>query len=331
MLILQKRARPINARNFWDLGPDEQRPNISSKLPRSMNYDKVSLDRLGIHPNRDNGALEEDHSRMKHLFLCLLLNGILTPATFGNEVVKFAIGEYPPYTSSRHSNARILEVLVRAAFKLQDIDVEYGYYPWKRSYALAKNGDVDGTFPWLKNSDRLQDFYIGDQEIYQDQGVYWHLRSTPFDWSTAEDLRKYKFGVTVGYTRTQEFYNTLGIKAESEVTEESNFKKLLAGRIDVYRTSRVVGTYLIGSLFSAKARNRFVFHPRVSDDSLFFILFSKKTDRGKRLEQEFSIGLEKLKASGRYQRIIQGLDYYREKVAPKQHPNQKSKQISEPE
>jgi len=275
--------------------------------------------------------LEEDHSRMKYLFLCLLFSGIFAPATFGNEVVKFAIGEYPPYTSSRHSNARILEVLVRAAFKLQDIDVEYGYYPWKRSYALAKNGDADGTFPWLKSPARLQDFYIGDQEIYQDQGVYWHLRSTPFDWNTSEDLRKYKFGVTVGYTRTQEFYKKLGIKAETEVTEESNFKKLLAGRIDVYRTSRVVGTYLVDSLFSAKARNRFVFHPKVSDDSTFFILFSKNTDRGERLEREFAIGLEKLKASGRYQKIIQNLDYYREKVTSEHPPHQKPRQISEPE
>jgi len=260
---------------------------------------------------------------MKFFFLFFLLSGIFAPATFGNEVVKFAVGEYPPYTSARHPNARILEVLVKAAFKLQAIDVEYGHYPWKRSFALAKNGDVDGTFPWLKSPARLQDFYIGDQEIYQDQGVYWHLRSTSFDWNTSEDLRRYKFGVTVGYTRTQEFYNKLGIKAETEVTEESNFKKLLAGRIDVYRTSKVVGTYLVDSLFSAKARNRFVFHPKVSDDSSFFILFSKKTDRGKRLEREFALGLEKLKASGRHQKIIQNLDHYREKVAPMQPPTPK--------
>jgi len=295
-----------------------------------MNYDKVTLYRLGIHPNRDNGALEEDHSRMKYFLLCLLLSGIFAPATFGNEVVKFAVGEYPPYTSARHPNARILEVLVRAAFKLQAIDVEYGHYPWKRSFALAKNGHVDGTFPWLKSPVRERNFYIGDHEIYQDQGVYWHLRSTPFDWNTTEDLRKYKFGVTVGYTRTQEFYNKLGIKAETEVTEESNFKKLLAGRIDVYRTSRVVGTYLVDSLFSAKARDRFVFHPKVSDDSSFFILFSKKTVRGKRLEREFALGLEKLKISGRYQEIIQNLDDYREKVAPKHPPHQKPKQNLEP-
>jgi len=257
---------------------------------------------------------------MKFFFLFFLLSGVFAPAALGNEVVKFAIGEYPPYTSARNPNARVLEVLVRAAFKLQAIDVEYGHYPWQRSFALAKNGDVDGTFPWLKNSDRMQDFYIGDQEIYQDQGVYWHLRSTPFDWDTTEDLRKYKFGVTLGYTRTQEFYNKLGIKAETEVTEESNFKKLLAGRIDVYRTSKVVGTYLVDSLFDASARNRFVFHPKVTDDSSFFILFSRKTDRGKRLEREFSIGLEKLKASGRHQEIIQNLDHYREKVGPKQTP-----------
>ena len=255
---------------------------------------------------------------MKSVFFLLLLTGIFASPTSGNEVVKFAVGEYPPYTSARNHNAKVLEILVAAAFKLQSIDVEFGHYPWKRSMALAMNGDVDGTFPWLKNSDRLRDFYIGDQEIYQDQGVYWHLRSTPFDWNTAEDLRKYKFGVTVGYTRTQDFFNKQGIRADAEVSEELNFKKLLAGRIDVYRTSRVVGTYLVDSLFDAKSRNRFVFHPKFADDSHFFILFSKKTDRGQRLEKEFSKGLRKLRASGKYKDIIQGLDHYRQPVMPGQ-------------
>ena len=253
---------------------------------------------------------------MKYAFLFLLLTGIFASPTSGNEVVTFAIGEYPPYTSARNPEAKVLEILVTAAFKLQSINVEYKHYPWRRSIALARNGDVDGTFPWLKTSDRQRDFYFSNQEIYRDQGVYWHLRSTPFDWSTPEDLRNYTFGVTVGYTRSREFYKKLGIKAYTEVSEELNFKKLLAGRIDVYRTSRLVGTYLVDSLFDAESRSRFVFHPKFADDAYFFILFSKKTDRGKRLEREFSIGLEKLKASGKYREIIHNLDYYREKIRP---------------
>lgn len=268
--------------------------------------------------NRDNKVLGEHPPAMKSVLLFLLLTGAHTSLSSGNEVVTFAIGEYPPYTSALNPDARVLENLVTAVFKEQSINVEYKHYPWKRSIALARNGDVDGTFPWPKTSDRLRDFHFSDEAVYQDQLVFWHLRSTPFDWNIAEDLREYKFGVTVGYTRTHEFLKSLGIKVDTAVSEVSNFKKLLAGRIDVYRTSRVVGTFHVDNLFGAASRRRFVFHPKISDNSDFFLLFSRKTDRGKQLKKEYSMGLKKLKESGRYQDLIHELDHYRKKSMSEQ-------------
>jgi len=265
---------------------------------------------------QESGIVKEHPQIMKFALLLVLLIGTQPSHASGKEVVKFAIGEYPPYTSTHNHEARVLETLVKAAFLEQSIEVEYLHYPWKRSMALARNGDVDGTFPWLKNADRQLDFYFSHEAVYQDKGVYWHLRTTPFDWNTSEDLRKYRFGVTVGYTRTQNYYKQEGIEAASEVSEEQNFKKLLAGRIDVYRTSRVVGTYLVNNLFDESSRDRIVFHPKAADDSHFFVLFSKKTDRGKALESAFSTGLAKLKASGKYKDIIQDLDHFRSQVVP---------------
>ncbi len=247
--------------------------------------------------------------KVRVLLLLLLLPGVLSAPTLANELVKFAIGEYPPYTSPNEPDAKLLEHLVTAAFKQQSIDVEYGYYPWKRSFAMTKSGEVDGTFPWPTDTEREREFIISESPVFVDQGVYWHLRSTSFDWNNIEDLKNYTFGVSVGY-RIEKFYLKHGIKYDMEVSDESNFKKLLAGRIDAYRTSRIVGAYTLNKLFGANIESNVISHPRVAEILDFYILFSKRTPRGERLSKEFSTGLKKLKESGEYQKIVQKLQQY---------------------
>ncbi|MBF0231032.1 MAG: transporter substrate-binding domain-containing protein [Desulfamplus sp.] len=240
---------------------------------------------------------------MKKMALVFALVVMTSTTLFAGEVVKLAIGDWAPYTSETDQKGKLLEKVVTEAFKLEGIDVKYDYFPWKRSYIYVEQGKYDGTFPWNKTEEREKEFYIHKISLINDEGVYFHLINKQFDWNTIDDLKKYKVGVTIGY-KQEELYKSKGITAESVPNEEQNFKKMLAGRIDVYQTSKVVGYSAISKLFSPEDASMFTNHPKPVEESQYYILFSKTTPKGKELADKLDSGLKKLKDSGSYDKIL---------------------------
>lgn len=217
--------------------------------------------------------------------------------------IRLAVGEWAPYTSQEDAQGKLLEEVTSRAFELEGITVEYAYFPWKRSYVLALNGEMDGTLPWNNSAERSQQFHVPMTSLVKDENVFFHLKSTPFDWNRLEDIRNYRVGVTIGY-QEEAAYKAAGIRADAVSSEELNFKKMRLGRIDVYQTSKQVGYVTLAKIFTPAELSLFTHHPKVVYESEFFVLFSRKTARGKYLAERFDAGLRKLKASGEYDRIL---------------------------
>lgn len=230
--------------------------------------------------------------------LCLSLSAAAQSAT-----ITLATGDWPPYTSETDASAKLAEAIVAEAFSLEGISVQFVYYPWKRSYEMALNGDVDGTFPWNRTAERCSDFYIHDKPMFPDEAVYFHLKSTPFDWTDKSDLKKWRVGVTLGYKQEAE-YKDLGILADSATSDVLNFKKLLNGRIDVFQTSKIVGFDLIRRTFSSEDAAKFTCHPKIVDIDAYYVMFSRKTSYGKYYMERFNAGLSSLESSGRLDALI---------------------------
>ena len=240
---------------------------------------------------------------MKKTLLFLISTVLISSAAYANDTVRLAIGDWAPYTSQTDAKGKLLERVVTEAFKLEGIDVKYDYFPWKRSYMNAIEGSYDGTFPWNKTADREKNCYIHKISLIKDESVFFHLKSKPFEWNTLADLRKYTVGVALGF-KQEKIYSENGIKADQAPDEESCFKKLLAGRIDVYQTSKTVGYVTINKLFSPAEAKLFTNHPKAYEVNEYYVLFSKKTANGKQLADKLDSGLRKLKESGAYDRII---------------------------
>jgi polar amino acid transport system substrate-binding protein len=224
-------------------------------------------------------------------------------SALASDVVNLAIGEWPPYTSEADAHSKLLEKVVVAAFKLEGLDVKFSYFPWKRSYLKTRDGSFDGTFPWSRTPERENHFLFNKLALVTDQSVYFHLKSTPFDWATMDDLKQYKVGVTSGY-KNEAVYKTQQIVADAAPSEELNFKKLIAGRIDVYETSKIVGYSTIKKTLSPDQAARFTHHPKVAEENDYYILFSRAIPNGQTLADRFDSGLRKLKASGAYAKIL---------------------------
>lgn len=225
----------------------------------------------------------------------------------GNEKITLAIGDWEPYTSNRDKSGKIAEIIVYEAYKLENIDVKFVYYPWIRSYDYVKDGKHPGSFPWFRTEERLNDFIINKEPIIIEKTVFFHLKILDFDWENYSDLKKYRIGGTIGYAQSQ-MLEDQGLKIEYVAIEDLNYKKILAGRLDLYANSIYAGIFQIKYLFDEKEASLFTYHKRIITEQPMFMLFSKNNPNSKIYSKKLDSGLIKLKESGRYKEILSKLD-----------------------
>jgi len=219
------------------------------------------------------------------------------------EVITLAIGDWAPYTSSTEVNGKIAEHIVREAFSLENIDVKYKYYPWKRSLVLVKRGDEIGTFPWYKTAKREKDFIISREAIMVSKTVFFHLKSLNLQWDKYSDLKNYKIGATLGFYYTTHL-NNKGLKVEEVPREELNFKKLLRGRLDIVPADFYVGYNVIYKLYTPQKAALFTNHPKSILHDRMYLMISRHVSNAQEIADRFDKGLLKLKGTGRYDKII---------------------------
>jgi len=239
---------------------------------------------------------------MKIVFFLIIICLKLTSA---NEIINLTTGEWPPYTSKNNLNERIAQKIVSEAFKLVGVDTKITYYPWKRAYKMAKELDVDATFPWERNEGREADFYFSKKAILSTRTVFFHLKSFNFQWENFEDLAKYKIGATEGYN-TATVLKDNGLKMQMVFREVLNFKKLLRGRIDITPSSYFVGYNIINKNFSIEETSKFTNHTKlIYPEKGVFFLISKRHPYAKQLMEKFDRGLELLIQNGFYEKILE--------------------------
>ncbi|GLQ33539.1 substrate-binding periplasmic protein [Litoribrevibacter albus] len=221
------------------------------------------------------------------------------------DTVYLDIGEWAPFTSEKDPDGKIAETLVREAFALEGFDVEYNYYPWKRSYERIKNGQSDGTFPWFVNPDRGDNdyFIISKERLFRDKEVFFYHVNRPFDWKEFSDLKNYVIGGVIGYSHVVQLANH-GITVEAVSNEAQNYRKLMAGRIDAVPGGQIVGYYMIQKMFPEAKVRMITHHSKPLREADMFMFFSRKRPRSQEFDAAFSRGMKKLKSSGRYSTIL---------------------------
>ncbi len=221
-------------------------------------------------------------------------------------VIKLTNGEWPPYLSKSLSGGGPSSRVIVESFRLQGIEVVWGWYPWARSYILAQEGKYDGTVIWSVNEERKQSF-LYTVPVLEEKRVLFHLTSRSIEWETMQDLSQYEIGATVGYHYSKEFQEAeaQGIIKVRRIAEESNnFKKLIAKRIDLVIATYKVGYALINSELPENEVSMITHNDKFIDVQHWSVLISKNSMHSKYFVEQFNIGFSKLVESGRYDEIM---------------------------
>lgn len=244
---------------------------------------------------------------IRSLFIFNLL--IAAQTLWAANTIRVTSGEWPPYLSQRLPQGGYATQITTEAFALVGMDLEVGYYPWKRSYKYATDGsDRDnnswhGSLVWSKNQTREQDFYYSDS-IFSEEEVLFHLKDSPLNWHDISDLT----GKTIGGSLAA--YPNLEKSAKDglitfHVSGEPHalLKRLFHHKMDAVAINKRVALYYLDNYFSPSEKKLFAYSPTVLKLRQYHLILSKTNPENKLVIERFNLGLKKLKENGRYREL----------------------------
>jgi len=227
-------------------------------------------------------------------------------------VIHIATEEYPPFTSTQLKHHGLMSHIVSAAFALENIKVEYTFWPAARAFYLAEHGEVDATLPWAKRDGREQKFYYSDPVLDVGWEYFYYKKNLPINWSAKKRdynaLKGLTIGAIISYNYGREFQ-----QAEAEgvfkVLRVNNLKQLfemlLAERIDAVASKELVAQYTLQTEFSYRQVSQLAFVAENEGPSTYdYLLLSKKKKSSPFFLEALNRGLKKLHNSGRYDEFI---------------------------
>jgi polar amino acid transport system substrate-binding protein len=233
------------------------------------------------------------------------------------EIIAIATLEYHPWTGNNLKFNGFVNHVVSEAFRRKGYSVKYTYLPFKRGVIETQNGQYSALSYVYWSKDRGKEFYLSDP-ISEEKIVFFHLKSNPIKyWKTLDDLKNHKFGATRGYTYTKEFWQAIESKRiEVDLTDNDmqNFKKLLAGRIDIFPSGLVNGISLLQKEFDASKSQLLTYHPKPLSNITGHLAFTRSRQDSGNLLQIFNQGLAELKEEGLYDQFV--LDLLAGKYSP---------------
>lgn len=232
-------------------------------------------------------------------------------ALFAETTIRITNGEWEPYLSEYSNEYGLASHIVSEAFKAEGIHVIWGFFPWKRSYEMAKYGkDWDASAVWWP-TDEVKESFLVTEPVVRTSFVFFHMKSRKFQWETVNDLKGLRIGFTRGYDYGKEFMGAVKkgeLSVDPVAADEQNFRKLMGDRIDIFPNDPVVGYAQIRNNFSAEEARLFKHHPKEFEVNTLNLIISKKCVNGRLFLEKFNSGMKKLKDSGRLEQMFKDLN-----------------------
>ena len=247
--------------------------------------------------------------KWKTLFAALCwLPGLIAQAN-EQPVLNISVGDWPPYLSTELKHNGVVAHLISDVLADEGYRAEFQFLPWPRAYASAAAGKFDATAVWMHKAEREADFLFS-APLLEEQFVFFHLKSLPFDWKGFDDLTGMVLGGGLEYSYGPDFDVFLAsnkVRMERVSSDKQNFEKLLKERVVLYPQEINVGYTALHNHFSPEERAKITHHPKPLLVNLSYLMLPKSLASSPELMQRFNKRLQSYRDSGRYQRYFDAL------------------------
>ena len=238
--------------------------------------------------------------KIRGILLVLLLVGM--PALAAEKVL--VTNEWPPYVGASLKNKGFTVEILEAAFAQAGYNTEIRLLPWSEAVGQTEAGTYDAVFNAYYSKDREKSFFYSD--FYTNSlVVIFKPKGSPLTYETLEDLKPYSIGCPQGYVISPAFDAATSLKKVPLADEEACLKQLAAGEVDLAVVDLAVAQYLMETSLPEISGSVEWIEPPIAIHPVF-ILFPKQKPESEGLRNAFNRGLERIKADGTYDRIMQG-------------------------
>lgn len=240
------------------------------------------------------------------VLICLLLP---LSAAQAQQTVRIGTGDWAPYVDQRRADGGALGRLVSAVFAEAGYRVEYLFYPWDRNVLMLQHGELDAIMPYSCTPKRLQ-YGVCSEPLVQGEIVLFHRKDLSFDWRGLDDLRPFRIGTTLGYSYGPQFDAALqagSLQTLQNSKEDTSFRLLELGRIDLHPQDRAVGYSMLRQRFSAAELASITHHPRQLNTEPLRLLFRKGDPASLAMMRQFNESLGRFAERGELQGLQRAL------------------------
>lgn len=242
------------------------------------------------------------------LFISTLFLTLAFESLSAQETIYLTNGEWPPYYGESLPGYGFDSQIVSEAFDLVGVKVIYHFFPWARALRNAAANELyAGGVGWGSGPEYEKDFYISDPTSAYHM-VFFHRKDRDFQWdSDYTALEGMCIGLTLDYTYPDALMDKVeegSVKAEWEPQDIRNFRKLYAGRIDLYPDDLLVGMTVMKRIFSPEEMARLTYSSSEINKEALHLVLTRRDKENRELILLFNEGLRRLKESGRYDQII---------------------------
>lgn len=254
---------------------------------------------------------------LKFSFVLLLVLCVQVQSIKAQEVFKIGAESLIPFEFVQNGNQTGINVqLVDTIFKRMNIPYQIIFgTESERSFDMIKNGKVDAILSISYKEDRTDLLWYpeGFENDEKPQNFMWaseyvffskKSRVAALSSKSLDDIskEKLKVGVIKGVSYSEEFWKTNIVTVESQ-NDEDNYKKLLAGEIDLYLTDKTIGRFTLKSM---GLTDQISYLPQRVLSKPYTMAFSKKSKHSKSelIKKQFFIELEWTKRSGAARKLF---------------------------
>jgi len=234
----------------------------------------------------------------------LLLGLAISLAAQADEVRLVTGDDYAPLTSRSLTGAGLLTEVVRAAFAQSGVQASLAWQPWNRGYLMTLEGDYDATFPYIRATWREKDFfysaplYLSEQHLFSRAGE-------PVEPGDLARMSGWRLCQPLGWqlpAPVQALVSRGMLKRHSPPGLGECAQLLLLGRDDLFLADRRLGEFALHSTGASPAR--FHVSSAVVGRETMHLIVPRRQPGGEALIKRFDSGLQALRTSGAYQRLI---------------------------
>lgn len=210
----------------------------------------------------------------------LVLTACLSLLSFGAfaKTFKLVSEAYPPYEYQENGKNIGMDVeILDLITKKTGVEIKIEFIPWKRALEMVKDGSADGIFSLAKTPEREEFLHYPGTPLYQGKTVLFAHPDYKGDPKSLEDLKGKTVSIVTDNSYGAEFDGNKEIQKDASSDQDTQMRKLIAGRVPLTVANEIVGWHNIKKQGGKDIRTLGI----VVDKDVNYIGVSKKSPNSK--------------------------------------------------